>query len=237
MSRATPITEYEKYLRVPELLALQKPAAELSCHDELQFQVIHQSAELWMKLIDHELAFATQLMASDELARATVTLRRVNMIQHLLTESLSVMDTMAPRNYMRIREVLGRGSGQESPGFKRMLQIPGEVWPTVEALLTRRAITLRQIHEAPEAHGELFALCEALLTYDQDLQWWRRRHILMVYRIIGVGTPSLKGNHSELLEKGAREQFFPALWQVRDEVFGEWTRAMEARGKSPGYHG
>ena len=59
----------------------------------------------------------------------------------------------------------------------------------------------------------------------------------MVYRIIGVGTPSLKGNHSELLEKGAREQFFPALWQVRDEVFGEWTRAMEARGKSPGYHG
>jgi len=237
MSRSAPITEYEKYLRVPELLALQKPAADLSCHDELQFQVVHQAAELWMKLIEHELTLAIQLIEGDHIARTVATLRRVNLIQRHLVDSLSVLDTMAPRNYMRIREVLGRGSGQESPGFKRMMAMPAEVWRVFEALLVRRSVTLRAIHEEPEQHAELFGLAESLIDYDQWLQWWRHRHLLLVYRIIGVGTPSLKGKHSELLEKGMREQFFPALWQVRDEVFGEWTRQMEARGETRGYHG
>ena len=64
---------------------------------------------------------------------------------------------------------------------------------------------------------------EALTDVDLRLQEWRNRHILLVYRTIGLGTPSLKGKHSELLERGLRTQFFPALWAVRDEVYGEWT--------------
>src|SRR5262245_53269778 len=51
MARA-PLTDYEKYIRTEELLALQK--TQLTCHDELQFQIVHQVAELWMKLIEHE---------------------------------------------------------------------------------------------------------------------------------------------------------------------------------------
>jgi tryptophan 2,3-dioxygenase len=190
-----------------------------------------------MKPIEHELGLTGQLLDENAVSRATTSLRRINGIQRLLVDQLSLLDTMAPRNYMRIREVLGQGSGQESPGFKRMLQLPHELWPKVEALLARQAVTLRQIHEAPEAHPELFALAEGLIDYDQWLQWWRHRHLLLVYRAIGVGTPSLKGKHSELLEKGMREQFFPKLWQVREEVFGDWTAKMEASGKIRGYHG
>jgi tryptophan 2,3-dioxygenase len=232
-----PLTDYEKYIRTEELLALQKPAAELSCHDELQFQVVHQVAELWMKLIDHEMTQARTLMREDQPVRAAATVRRVVGIQRLLVDQMATLDTMAPRNYMRIREVLGRGSGQESPGFKRMLQVPREVWNDFAALLGRAQVTLRELHEQPDARPELFGLAEALIDYDQNLQFWRHRHLLLVYRIIGVGTPSLKGKHSELLEKGMREQFFPELWTVRDEVFGEWTRQMEARGEAKGYHG
>ena len=55
-----PPTDYELYLRVPELLRLQKPPSERACPDELLFQVVHQAAELWMKLVDHEM----QLLAS-----------------------------------------------------------------------------------------------------------------------------------------------------------------------------
>ena len=52
------LTDYEKYIRTEELLALQKAPSALSCHDELQFQVVHQVAELWMKLVAHELVHA-----------------------------------------------------------------------------------------------------------------------------------------------------------------------------------
>lgn len=221
---APPPTDYEVYLRVRELLSLQKPADELSCHDELQFQIVHQSAELWMKLVEHEMLHLYRLLDADELAQAQNTLHRVHRIEELLLESMQVLYTMHPRDYMRIRAVLGRGSGQESPGFRRLLALAGEVWPHVEALLVRRQVALRAIYEQPEAHGDLLGLMEALLDFDLRLQEWRNRHILLVYRTIGPGTPSLKGKHSELLEKGLRTQFFPKLWEVRDELFDQWTR-------------
>jgi tryptophan 2,3-dioxygenase len=216
-------TDYEIYLRVPELLSLQKRAAELACHDELQFQIVHQTAELWMKLVEHEMQEVCRLLDADECARAVVLLRRVHQIQQILLESVQVLYTMHPLDYMRIRQVLGRGSGQESPGFRRLLALGGEVWPSFERLLGRRGVALRAIYMQPEAHAELLGVAEGLLEFDLRLQEWRNRHILLVYRTIGVGTPSLKGKHSELLERGLRTQFFPKLWQVRDELFEAWS--------------
>src|SRR4029079_8016533 len=129
------------------------------------------------------------------------------------------LDTMAPRDYMTIRNALGRGSGQESPGFKRLMAIPAEVWPDFEHLLAKKNVTLRAIYEHPDAHEELFQLCEGLTDYDQFLQMWRMSHLLLGYRIIGVGPPSLKGKPSEMLASSMGHRFFPALWDVRDELF------------------
>ncbi len=218
-----PLTDYEIYLRAPELLSLQKPSGELSCHDELQFQIVHQAAELWMKLADHEMTHFCTLLDEDQLPRAQNALRRVHLIQGLLLDGVQVLYTMHPRDYMRIRDVLGRGSGQESPGFRRMLALGGEVWPHFERLLDRQKVALRALYQEPERHAELLAVAEGLLEFDLRLQEWRNRHILLVYRTIGVGTPSLKGKHSELLERGLRTQFFPRLWAVRDELYEAWT--------------
>jgi tryptophan 2,3-dioxygenase len=234
MSR--PLTDYEKYLRTEELLALQKPADHLSCHDELQFQIVHQVAELWMKLVEHEIGLVGQLLREDAIPRALRALARVHGIQLLLVEQLTLLDTMAPRDYMTIRNALGRGSGQESPGFRRMLQLPDELWPAMKELLAARQVTLRQIYEKPDAQPELFNLCEALLDFDQNLQTWRQRHLLIVYRQIGAGTPSLKGKPSELLAEGMKHRFFPSLWLVRDELFAEWTKG-HPNGADKGYHG
>ncbi len=231
---ARPLTDYEKYIRTEELLALQK--SELSCHDELQFQVVHQVAELWMKLIAHEVGAVGERLRADELARAVGGLGRVIEIQHLLYAQLALLDTMAPRDYMTIRGALGRGSGQESPGFRRLLQLPDELWPDVTALLARRDRTLGQIYQAPDAEAELFALCERLLDFDQNLQTWRQRHLTLVYRQIGAGTPSLKGKPSELLAEGMKHRFFAPLWDVRDELFAAWT-ASHPKGAEHGYHG
>ena len=145
---------------------------------------------------------------------------------------------MAPTDYMTIRLGLGRGSGQESPGFRTMLKLPGEVvWPAFAAFLEREKVSLREIYNEPHQRHQLFQLCEGLLDYDQLLQAWRQRHLMLVYRIIGTGTPSLKGKHSDLLSHGMKTRFFPALWDVRDELFGDWTAAQAAKGNDPGYHG
>ena len=233
-----PLTDYEKYIRTEELLALQKAPDALACHDELQFQVVHQVAELWMKLIAHELRLAVRLLDEDALTRALHALHRVRRVQVLLHDQLALLDTMAPKDYMTVRTVLGNGSGQESPGFKLLLRLPGElIFPALERLLARRGVTLRAIYEDHVGHAELFAVCEALTDLDQYLQQWRQRHLMLVFRIIGAGTPSLKGKASELLERGMRQRFFPALWEVRDEVFAEWTRTMLEKGQETGYHG
>src|SRR5215208_2905571 len=117
-----PLTDYEKYIRTAELLSLQKSAGELSTHDEMQFQIVHQVAELWMKLIDHELARAAQLIDENHVGPAIATLSRVNGVQTLLHQQLNLLDTMAPKDYMTIRTVLGHGSGQESPGFRKLVR-------------------------------------------------------------------------------------------------------------------
>lgn len=222
---AAHITDYEVYLRVPELLALQKSADQLSCPDELLFQVIHQAAELWMKLIDHELQGLAAMLDRTELVPALTTLRRVHHIQRQLLSSLELLFTLTPVDYMTIRTVLGRGSGQESPGFRRMLAVGGELWPHFQALLDRREVTLLQVYQAPETHADIYGIAEGLIEFDIRLQEWRNRHILVVYRTIGIGTPSLKGKHSELLERGLRQQFFPELWSVRDTLYGDWSAA------------
>lgn len=232
------LTDYEKYIRTEELLSLQKAPEALTCHDELQFQVVHQAHELYMKLIEHELRFVAQLLETTDLARAVTTLRRVSGVQRVLLHSVDLLDTMAPTDYMTIRLGLGRGSGQESPGFRTMLKIPGEVvWPAMASFLEKEGTSLRQIYEAPHKHHLMFQVCEGLVDYDQLLQTWRQRHLMLVYRIIGTGTPSLKGKHSDLLAHGVKTRFFPALWDVRDELFGDWTAAQAAKGNDPGYHG
>jgi tryptophan 2,3-dioxygenase len=232
------LTEYEKYIRTEGLLALQKAADELSCHDEMQFQIVHQVAELWMKLIEFEVRHVADLLSQDRLALATSTMRRIGRIQRLVAVQLDLLDTMSPKAYMTVRAGLGRGSGQESPGFRTMLRLPGEImWPAFEAVLERKGVTLRDIYQEPEEQHELFSLAEGLVDYDQLLQAWRHRHLMLVYRIIGVGTPSLKGKPSDLLAHGMKQRFFPKLWEVRDELFADWTERMLASGSDTGYHG
>src|SRR5215470_8494229 len=78
------LTDYEKYIRTEELLGLQKGPEALTCHDELQFQIVHQAHELYMKLIEHELHFLCGLLEAGEVPRAVTTLGRVSRVQRVL---------------------------------------------------------------------------------------------------------------------------------------------------------
>src|SRR5438105_11724860 len=112
-------SDYERYLRTEELLALQKSPEERSHPDELLFQTVHQSSELWLKLATSEIARATAHVRAGELAAAVRLLRRSSLCMQYVTAQLDMLEQMSPWEYQTIRRVLGHGSGFDSPGFRQ----------------------------------------------------------------------------------------------------------------------
>src|SRR3954469_12457570 len=103
---------YGGYLALALLLSAQKPRSQH--HDEMLFIVQHQTSELWMKLMIHELAAATAHVAADELAPFFKILARVKQIQRQLFEQWAVLETLTPSEYTQFRDVLGPASGLQS---------------------------------------------------------------------------------------------------------------------------
>ena len=110
-------SDYERYLRTDDLLSLQKTADQWAHRDELLFQTVHQSSELWLKLAWHEVETATAHVERGELAAALRLLRRASLCVQYVTTQLDMLEQMSPWEYQEIRRVLGHGSGFDSPGF------------------------------------------------------------------------------------------------------------------------
>src|SRR6266852_5215521 len=220
MSQTGPIlegrgdTDYERYVRVSELLELQKPVELLSSPEERLFQTTHQAAELWLHQIDYEIDRIAAVIAADQPEVAADLLHRCRMILDLLREQIIILETMAPVDYHVIRtSSLGRGSGQESPGFHKLLDVGKRLWPAFEGLLGRRKLSLIEIERRPRQHDEIFRLVQALLDYDEAFLKWRFTHMRLAFRIIGSEVLSLKGVPASQLEMGTREPLFPKLWE------------------------
>lgn len=229
MSRTGPIlagrgdTDYERYVRVPELLELQKPVGELSHPDERLFQTTHQAAELWLHHVDYEIDRVVAFLEGGETRRAAELLHRCRLIIDLLREQIVIVETMAPVDYHVIRiSSLGRGSGQESPGFNKLLDVGKRLWPRFEACLQARSLTLIEIQRRPHEHDDLFPLVQALMDYDEAFLKWRFTHMRLAFRIIGSKVLSLKGVPAQQLELGTREPLFPLLWETISDLTSEY---------------
>jgi tryptophan 2,3-dioxygenase len=229
MSHTGPILEgkgnsdYERYVRVPELLELQKPIDKLSNPEERLFQVMHQTAELWLHHIDYEIDRAAAFLDRDEIQLTSDLLHRCRMIVDLLREQIVILETMAPADYHVLRITsLGRGSGQESPGFHRLLEVGKKLWPRFQDLLGRRGLSIIEIERAPREHYELFRLVQALLDYDEAFLKWRYTHMRLAFRIIGDRVMSLKNVPAAQLEAGTREPLFPELWAAISILTSEY---------------
>src|SRR3954466_14843935 len=116
---ATPAgMSYAEYLKLDQLLSAQRPLSDL--HDEMLFIVIHQTKELWMKQMLHELQLAIALVADDRFAAAYKALSRISRIQEVMTLSWGVVATLTPVDFLKVRDVLGAVLGFQSAQFREL---------------------------------------------------------------------------------------------------------------------
>jgi tryptophan 2,3-dioxygenase len=109
---------YADYLKLNQLLSAQQPRSDL--HDEMLFIVIHQTKELWMKELLHELRLAIDLVQADRFAEAYKAMARISRIQAVMTLSWDVLSTLTPVDYLKFRNVLGTSSGFQSEQFREI---------------------------------------------------------------------------------------------------------------------
>jgi tryptophan 2,3-dioxygenase len=211
-------SDYERYLRTDELLALQKRPEERVHHDELLFQTVHQSSELWLKLAAEEVQVAGEHLAARELAPALRLLRRSCLCLQYVTAQLDMLEQMSPWEYQEVRRVLGHGSGFDSPGFRELRRWSPVLIQELHGILRERALDLVSLYTRGREHEELYQLAEALVEWDERVTTWRIRHYKVVARIIGDQVVGTQGTPVEVLGRLIHKNFYPELWEVRNKL-------------------
>ena len=230
-------TDYATYLLIDDLLGLQRPLTP-GAHDELLFIIVHQSYELWYKLILHELARARDELLAGRPHAAAPRLARTVAIERLLLDHLDVLETMSPEGFLEFRDPLAPASGFQSVQFRSIEWIsglrdrfpsdaeppPGP--PLYEAFCSAAGLpedeeermealaTLYRDHDDPE-RAWLHRVAELLVDHDEGIALWRHHHVLMAAREIG-NRPGTGGSPGvPYLKTTIDRRFFPELWHVR----------------------
>ena len=156
---------YSGYLGLDRLLSAQEPLSEPRHHDEMLFIVQHQVAELWMKLIIHELRAACEHIAADNPGPVSKILSRVKQVQRQLSEQWSVLATLTPTEYVQFRGALRSASGFQSLQYR-----------LVEFLLgNKNHEMIKVFRHDPEGQETLRDALEAPSLYDEFLCFLARR--------------------------------------------------------------
>ena len=217
------LKDYEVYLNTQVLLNCQKKYTEAVNRDEIQFQIVHQVEELWMKLIAISLKEVLDSMHATDHGRVLTLFKRTNLLLDLMTSQLNILETMSIKDYQTIRLQLGNGSGQESPGFQVLLKFQKPLWDAFkQKYLDEPGITIEALYDENYSHDINYLIAEAMLDFDERFQHFRYHHIKLIHRSIGIASKSLKGRPIELLERGLKHQMFPELWEIRSTMTDKW---------------
>jgi tryptophan 2,3-dioxygenase len=259
---------YGDYLDLGRILGAQHPRAVPARHDELLFIVQHQTSELWLKLMIHELVSARELIRADDIPPALKRLARIKQIQATLTEQWSVLATLTPSEYAEFRAFLATGSGFQSWQYRsvefllgnknadmlRVFEHDPEVHDRLAGLLREPSLydevlawLARQgyavpaavldrdwaqpyephegvvavyagIYAEPGRHWGVYELCEELVDVEDNMQFWRFRHLRTVERIIGAMPGTGGSSGVPFLRRALDLTFFPELYTVRSRI-------------------
>jgi tryptophan 2,3-dioxygenase len=208
-------SDYERYLRTDELLALQKTADEWVHRDELLFTTVHQTSELWLKLASSEVEEAARLLEGGEIAPALRLLRRAVLALDYVTDALQMLEKMSPWEYQQIRVVLGHGSGFDSPGFRAIAAATRRAGNAFMALVAAAGLELVELYQRGREFEELYQAAEALTDWDERIWVWRFRHYATVARSLGEDTRGTQGTPVAVLGKLIAQRQLPELWKAR----------------------
>jgi tryptophan 2,3-dioxygenase len=237
---------YPTYLKLNELLSLQCPRSSPEHPDELLFITVHQSSELWFKLILHELSKLCDVIARGRVLESVESVGRVNGLMRIVTAQLHALDTLSPQGFSQFRHNLGSSSGGQSAQFRAIELLSGlrepsyltylrsqePLDPIVEQALSQsalpdlfskliadRGVAARDLY-TNEQQRDLRLLAEGLLTYEQEFSMWRFLHVEVIERVIGPATPGTGGSlGAKALRDTLGNRFFPELWAVRAKFY------------------
>jgi tryptophan 2,3-dioxygenase len=181
---------YGQYLQLDQLLNAQQPLT--GEHDEMLFIIVHQTSELWMKLMRHELAGVLECVRRDNLDPSFKMLSRIQRVQAQLLNVWDVLATMTPADYSAFRNALGRSSGFQSYQY-RLIEF---------ALGNKHAEMIQAYRRDPEQYAALERALHTPSLYDEVLRLLSRR---------GYGIPP------ELLVRDFSQAYLPSK-----QVTGAW---------------
>jgi tryptophan 2,3-dioxygenase len=187
---------YGDYLRLDLVLSAQQPLSDPPRHDELLFIIQHQTSELWLKLMLHELRAVRTLLREDQLSPALKGLARVKHIQHTLIEQWGVLTTLTPSEYAQFRSYLQSSSGFQSWQYR-----------AIEFILGNKNAEMLQVFEHDRTtHAVLAAIYDEPTVYDEFLRFLHR---------LGHAIPA------EVLERDVREAWHlhPSLVPVFSRIY------------------
>jgi tryptophan 2,3-dioxygenase len=195
---------YADYLDLETLLAAQHPRSDPPHHDELLFIVQHQTTELWLKLILHELRATRDYLDADHVHHALKCLARIKHIQRTLIEQWSVLATLTPSEYAEFRGSLGTASGFQSAQYR-----------AVEFILGNKNEQMLKVFASDEAgYAMLAELLDQPSVYDAFLRFLARR---------GLSVPS------QVLQRDVRRPWVlqPSVIPVFQSIYDAVDRAYD----------
>jgi len=242
----TDAVTYSSYLALEELLSLQRARSKPEHPDELLFIVVHQSSELWFRVLLRDLDALATAFQKREPGLALWQIQRINGVMRIVSAQLSSLALLPPQHFAEFRTNLGTSSGSQSVQFRAIEAASGLREPWFIELLGERAkmpevirrwldrpplqelfleflklegVSLEQLYLGP-GPSLLFFIAEELLEYEMEFGQWRFKHAQLVERMLGPATTGTGGSTgAEMLHRTTSIRFFPKLAEVRAKFF------------------
>ncbi len=215
------LSMYERYIHLDVLLQLQNSDEEQLHPDDLMFQVVHQTFELWWKVTAQLLERAGERLNAGRAGEAARILRRAVSAQILVMQVMRQLEFVAPVDFLTIRAGLGDGSGASSPGFRAIMRAAPLLWNVFAQALEREQVNLLDLYIHPNEHIAFYECAETLIDFDEQFQLFRTAHLKLAKRYLGLHAVGTGGSSISLLERRLQDLFFPQLWEVRSQLLAQ----------------
>ncbi|MEK7402583.1 MAG: tryptophan 2,3-dioxygenase family protein [Gemmatimonadota bacterium] len=244
--KAVEALTYPTYLSLDKLLSLQETKSDAGYADELLFIVVHQSSELWFKVLLNDLEVVQHALERHDGGLALWQLHRVNGLMRIVSAQLTSLALLPPQRFAAFRASLGTSSGSQSVQFRTLeaasglrekwfvdllksqgpIPKPVQVWldrlPLQDVFLRfleKEGVALEQLYLGP-GPSIAFFVAEALLEYEMAFASWRFLHAQLVERMLGPGTTGTGGSQgASFLHRTTSIRFFPKLAEVRARFY------------------